>query len=200
MKKSLLLLLLAVAVAAPMQARGRKSSSIEPGKYKEWGPDIDQIEIVKPFRLADYRTISVEPFDTAKAKLPDRDDNSYDAAAKVLWSSTEGVVQGLRGSVEQRVAIDERPGNEAGALILKAKVTVMDPGSRAARYWAGFGAGAARAEIEGELIDAATGETLLRFTQQRRSGVGVYGGDYQELMQRNLNAIGEDVAAMLKMF
>jgi hypothetical protein len=200
MKKSLLLLLLAVAVAAPMQARGKKSASTEPGKYKEWGPDIDQLEIVKPFKLADYKAISVEPFGTEKAKLPDRDDNSYDAAAKVLASSTEGVVQGLRGSIEQRVAIDEKPSGDAGTLILRATVTVMDPGSRAARYWAGFGAGAARAEIEGELIDAATGETLLRFTQQRRSGVGVYGGDYQELMQRNLNAIGEDIAAMLKVF
>jgi hypothetical protein len=200
MKKSLLLLLLAVAVAAPMQARGRKTTSTEPGKYKEWGPDIDQIEIVKPFKLADYKAISVEPFETAKAKLPDRDDNSYEAASKVLASSTEGVVQGLRGSIDQKVSIDEKERHEAGTLILKATVTVMDPGSRAARYWAGFGAGAARAEIEGELIDAATGETLVRFTQQRRSGVGVYGGDYQELMQRNLNAIGEDVAAMLKMF
>ncbi|MBV9493254.1 MAG: DUF4410 domain-containing protein, partial [Acidobacteria bacterium] len=85
-------------------------------------------------------------------------------------------------------------------LIIRGKVTEMDPGSRAARYWAGFGAGAARSEIEGEVIDAATGETLLRFTQQRRSGVGVYGGNYQDLMKRNLNTIGEDVGAMLRVF
>src|ERR1051325_10225679 len=131
MKKSLLLLLLAVAVAAPMQARGRKTTSTEPGKYKEWGPDIDQIEIVKPFKLADYKAISVEPFETAKAKLPDRDDNSYEAASKVLASSTEGVVQGLRGSIDQKVSIDEKERHEAGTLILKATVTVMDPGARA---------------------------------------------------------------------
>ena len=35
---------------------------------------------------------------------------------------------------------------------------------------------------------------------ERRSGVGAYGGDYQELMQRSLNQIGEDVAHMLREF
>ncbi|HKO58811.1 MAG TPA: DUF4410 domain-containing protein [Thermoanaerobaculia bacterium] len=200
MKRALLMMLLAVVVAAPMQARGKKQASTEPGKYKEWGPDIDQIEIVKPFRFADYKAVVVEPFDTSAAKLPDKDDNSYDEAKMVLAGTAVGLAQGLRASVTQSVETDEKPAKEAGTLLIRGKVTVMDPGSRAARYWAGFGAGAARTEIEAEVIDAATGETLLRFTQQRRSGVGVYGGDYQELMKRNLNAIGEDVGAMLRMF
>jgi len=33
---------------------------------------------------------------------------------------------------------------------------------------------------------------LLRFTQERRSGVGV--GGYADLLQRNLRAIGRDLA------
>lgn len=199
MKKSVLLLMLLVVAAMPMQARGKKSSSTAPGTYKEWGPDIDKIEIVKTFHFADYRDIVVEPFDTSAAKMPDKDDNSYEDARMTLAASTEGFVQGLRANLGHKVSIGERA-SEPGTLIIRGKVTEMDPGSRAARYWAGFGAGAARSEIEGEVIDAATGETLLRFTQQRRSGVGVYGGNYQDLMKRNLNTIGEDVAAMLRVF
>jgi uncharacterized protein DUF4410 len=76
----------------------------------------------------------------------------------------------------------------------------MDPGSRAARYWAGFGAGAARTKLVGEVADAASGKVLLRFTQERRSGVGMGGGNYIELMNRNLVTIGEDVAGVLKAF
>jgi hypothetical protein len=49
-------------------------------------------------------------------------------------------------------------------------------------------------------VDAATGTVLLRFTQERRSGVGLFGGDYVELMNRNLVTIGQDLAGVLKAF
>lgn len=202
MRKSLLLLLLALAVALPMQARGKKEASTQPGKYKEWGPDIDQIEILQSFKLADYKEIVIAPFTSEGVKLPDKDDNSYDSARRALAESPEYLAGGLNGLLDQKVYLlgDDKEPKKAGVLLIRAKVTVMDPGSRAARYWVGFGAGAARTEIEAEIIDTKTGETLLRFTQQRRSGVGAYGGDYEELMQRNLNTIGEDVAHMLREF
>jgi hypothetical protein len=201
MKKITSLLLLAVALAAPASfARGKKAAPTAPGSYKEWGPDIDQLEIVKSFHFADYQQVVVQPFDTDAVKLPDKDDNSYDAARRVVASATEGFVQGLRGTIDPKVTLSERAGKAAGTLVVRGKVLEMDPGSKAARYWGGFGAGAARTKIEGELVDAQSGEVLARFTQERRSGVGAMGGDYQELMQRNLNAIGEDVANMLKAF
>ncbi|HXU44771.1 MAG TPA: hypothetical protein VN783_04555, partial [Thermoanaerobaculia bacterium] len=64
----------------------------------------------------------------------------------------------------------------------------------------GFGAGAAKTGIEGELFDAETGKVLVRFTQERRSGVGDFGGDYEELFERNLLQIGGDVASLLGAF
>jgi hypothetical protein len=203
MKRSfrmLSLMLLVVAAAIPAHARGRKTSSTEPGTYKEWGPDIDQIEIVKKFRFADYKQIVVQPLDTDSVKLPSKDDNTYEPTKKVLASATEGFVQGLRGSVDPKVTIETKAPKTAGTLILRGKIVELDPGSKAARYWGGFGAGATRAKIEAELVDAKTGQVLARFTQERRSGVGVMGGDYQELMQRSLNAVGEDVANLLKAF
>lgn len=194
-------LLAVTIVALPLSARGKKAvATTAPGTYEEWGPDIDRIEILKTFKFADYSKVSVEPFDTDGVKLPEKDDNTYEPMKKVLASSTEGFVQGLRGSVDAKVSVDEKPARGADTLIIRGKVVTMDPGSKAARYWAGFGAGAAKAKIEGEIVDAKTREVLARFTQERRSGVGMMGGDYQELMQRNLNAIGEDVAKLLKAF
>ena len=76
----------------------------------------------------------------------------------------------------------------------------MDPGSKAKRYFAGFGAGAARTKVSGEIVDGKTGKVLVRFTQERRSGVGMMGGDYVGLMNRNLRAIGEDVANIVSAF
>ena len=46
----------------------------------------------------------------------------------------------------------------------------------------------------------ATGKVLLKIDQERRSGVGAMGGDYVELMQRNLRAIGEDMALVFSKF
>lgn len=196
------LFILIVALTVPAFARGKKSTpaTTEPGTYKNWGPDIDELEIVKSFKFADYKDVVVEPFDTSSAQLPEKDDNTYEPVTKVLASATEGFVQGLRGSIEPKVAIESNPGKSAGTLLIRGKVVTMDPGSKAARYWAGFGAGAAKAKIEGEIVDAKTRKVLAKFTQERRSGVGVMGGDYQEMMQRNLNAIGEDVANILKAF
>jgi hypothetical protein len=198
MKRSLVMLLMLLVAAMPATARGKKkSSSTEPGTYKDWGPDIDELEIVKTFKLSDYKEVVVKPFDTKDVALPEKDDNTYEPVKKVLSSVTEGFVQGLRGSVEQKVSIAS---STKSGLIIRGKVLELDPGSKAARYWAGFGAGAARAKIEGEIVDAKTKQVLARFTQERRSGVGMMGGDYQELMQRNLNAVGEDIANLLKAF
>ena len=195
------LVLIAVALALPAEARGKKKGGpTDPGTYKDWGPDIDQLEIVKTFVLSKYTKIAVQPLDVGEVKLPEEKDNTYEPVKKVLASVTEGFVQGLRGSVEPNVSIEAKPGKGADTLLIRGKVLALDPGSKAKRYWAGFGAGAARAQIEGEIVDARSGTVLARFTQERRSGVGMMGGDYQELMQRNLNAIGEDVANILSAF
>lgn len=194
------LMLCFALLAVPAMARKKAAGSTEPGKYKEWGPDIDEIEIKKSFKLSDYTRIVVEPFDTDAVELPKKDDNTYEPVKKVLATSAEGFVSGLKGSVDQKVMIDEKAGKAAGTLVVRGKVLEMDPGSKAARYWGGFGAGAARAKIQADVVDASSGAVLLTFTQERRSGVGVMGGDYVELMNRNLNSIGEDVAKMLKMF
>jgi hypothetical protein len=199
-RRVFILLLLVAVMAVPLFARGKKSSSTEPGSYKEWGPNIDEIEIVRKFHTADYRNIAVGPLNTGSVKMPDKGDNTYEPVKAVLASSTEAFVKGLKDHVDQNVSISERPVNDSDTLVIRAKVVTMDPGSRAARYWAGFGAGAAAAKIEGEIVDGRTNQVLAKFTQERRSGVGAAGGDYEDLMNRNLKAIGEDVANILKAF
>ncbi|MBW8879445.1 MAG: hypothetical protein JF614_31305 [Acidobacteria bacterium] len=49
-------------------------------------------------------------------------------------------------------------------------------------------------------MDIGTDKVLLCFHQERRSGVGALGGDYEKLMERNLRTIGNDLAAVLKHF
>jgi hypothetical protein len=173
-----------------------------PGKYTEWGGEIDELEIVEPFRLADYSHVAVEPFDTSATPLPEASDNSYEPARRVLAQVANSFVEGFSEALPKPQAAVVEAGKEAGpgTLVVRGKVTTMDPGSKAARYWGGFGAGAARTEISGEVVDGGSGKVLLRFLQERRSGWGLFGGDYEKLMNRNLRAIGGDLAGTLTHF
>jgi hypothetical protein len=83
-----------------------------------------------------------------------------------------------------------------GAVVVEGKFTELDPGSRAKRYFAGFGAGKSGVTVEGS-VKAADG-TLLATFQQRRVGVmGVAGGDSLGKLVGDTKSIGEDLAKFL---
>jgi hypothetical protein len=199
--RMLVLLLVCVAIALPGLAKKKKSFSTEPGTYEEWHDDIDKIEIVATFSMADYTRIVVTGFETDDVDLPDKDDNTYEPVLEVLKDVVSPFVEGLKAELgKPGVTVEAGLEGGAGSLVISGKVLEMDPGSKAARYWGGFGAGAARGHVEIVVTDGATGDVLLRIDQERRSGVGMFGGDYVKLMQNNMNAIGEDMALVFSKF
>ena len=85
---------------------------------------------------------------------------------------------------------------------MRGSVLDLSPGSRAKRYLAGYGAGAAGTKLNGEIVDAASGQVLVRFTQERRSG-GTFkfgGGNDMDVMRDSIHAVGQDIAHMLEAF
>jgi hypothetical protein len=135
-----------------------KPAPTSPGKYAEWGGEIDELEIVAPFKLADYSSIVVEPFDASATPLPEEKDNTYAPVKNVLARTAPPFVEGLSGELKKPAAAVGETGKSAGAgvLVVRGKVVTMDPGSKAARYWGGFGAGAARTELQGEVVDGGS--------------------------------------------
>ncbi len=199
---SVLALAALLFVTGPLAARTKKAPTT-PGTYTDWKNEIDRVEIFATFRLADYDLLIVEPLDGSHTELPESDDNTYVPVKNVLEHATGPYVGGLGYRLGERIEIVEasREAADSGRqLILRGKIEKMDPGSQAARYWAGFGAGAAKTRISGELFDPESGKVLLKFDQERRSAVGDFGGDYEELMDRNLDQIGGDVAYLLEAF
>ncbi|MCP3956752.1 MAG: DUF4410 domain-containing protein [bacterium] len=87
-------------------------------------------------------------------------------------------------------------GDGGGDLVVEGRFTIMDPGSKAKRYWAGFGAGKGRTEIEGTVKDAS-GNVLAKFRHKRLIVMGVGGGDYVKKMRADCRRLGEDVAKFL---
>lgn len=198
LKRFALHVVLFALVSLPLAVHAQKNGAPKAGAYKDWH-DVDEVTIVQPFQLANYRQVVVQPLNTQAAPLPEASDNSFKEVKAALGTSTEQFVTGLRAKLK---SLPVQTGKTGGAktLIVRAKIMKSDPGSQAARYFAGFGAGAAKVAVSGEIVDGGTNKVLVRFAQERRSGVGMFGGGYRDLLHRSIRQIGGDVAEMLRAF
>ncbi|HKP05275.1 MAG TPA: DUF4410 domain-containing protein [Chthoniobacterales bacterium] len=184
--------ILALAVCQP--AMGARPSTA-PGTYHDWH-DVDEVTIIQPFVAASYSQIAVESFDTAGVKLPPTNDNTYKAVQLALQRMKPAFIQGV-GEKAKRKTSGNAPGK---TLVIRARLTKVDPGSQAARYFVGFGAGAVKIAIAGEIVDRASGKVLMRFAQERRSGFGAFGGGYSTLFERTARQLGGDVGELINAF
>lgn len=91
------------------------------------------------------------------------------------------------------------PDSEAvpeNALVVGGRFLRIDPGSRAKRYWGGFGAGKSGVQVTGTVKDAS-GKVLAEFTHMRQSGIGLGGGDYVKFLTDDTKDVGHDIALFL---
>ena len=196
MRKPFLVLLYASLLFAA------SSAPMAPGRYKEWGPSgIDDLEIVKTFRMADYDHVVVLPFDTSATPLPDKKEKSYDTIKSALAAYTFTLVEALKPELKAKAEVEQsdKAPKSAKTLIVRGTVDELSPGSRAKRYLAGALAGAAGTKITGEIVDAKSGAVLVRFTQNERShGSFKFGGGKDlDVMRDSIHAAGTKVANIL---
>jgi len=165
-----------------------------PGKYIDWNGFIDELEIVKPFSMNAYSKVIVLPLNTSAVILPPKTENTYEPLTKVISHVDqifgEGLSKGLKDLKNVSLESSKSPTFEPGMLIIQAKVFEMNPGSRALRYFVGFGAGKMVVGIQGEVIDALSSQVYLRFKHARASAYGGIGGDYESLLSDDTREVG----------
>jgi Domain of unknown function (DUF4410) len=83
-----------------------------------------------------------------------------------------------------------------GAIVVDGEVTLLDPGSRAKRYFVGFGAGKSKVEVKG-VIKGPDGKELASFRHRRIGAMGIGGGKSEKKMTDDCGSIGEDLAEFL---
>jgi hypothetical protein len=171
-----------------------------PGTYHDWNGDIDEVTILQPLRLDAYNDIAVESFDATKVTLPNPKENTYEAVRSALGTLKPAFLEGFQKNLRRKLGGANPVRGKGQTLVVLVRLTKVDPGSQAARYWGGFGAGAVKIEMTGEFVDAASRKILVRFKQERRSGFGIFGGGYGELFTRTARQIGGDVADLLNAF
>lgn len=202
--RALVLCSLVLLIVPALYARGKKPAPTAPGTYKEWGQDIDEIKINQTFKIADYDKIVVEPMETSSTPLPDKKEKWYGTMKSALAASTEWFMEAFPKELKAKADVEQSssPGRKSKTLIIKSTVDSMDPGSRAGRYFGGFGAGSASSKVSADIIDAKSGKVLAHVTQARRSA-GSWkgaGGSDLEVMRDSIHAIAQDMAHVLDAF
>jgi hypothetical protein len=209
----------ALLIAGPAVAGER----VAPGVHKDWH-DVDEVEIVKAFALSSYDRLLVMPFDKSEVKLPAEKEKTYEPTREAVAASDIHFFSEFRKKLQEKraafvveqgtagtaagsataTAAAAAPAGDAVAggrqLVLRGKLVKLNAGSKAARAFVGFGAGAAGAKYALELVDAATDEVLVRFTHEKRAGTGMFGGNYVDVMTRSVKEVASDLAKALSEF
>jgi hypothetical protein len=189
-----------LSFALPSQTCAAGRGTTAPGTYRDWNGDIDEVTIFQTFRADSYNDIVVESIDSSGVTLPNPRENTYQAVQSALRLMKPAFIEGLQLKLRHKPAdAGNVPRGKGQGLVIRARLSKLDPGSQAARYW-GFGAGAVKIAMTGEIVDAASGKVLVRFRQERRSGFGAFGGGYGALFTRTVRQIGGDIASLINAF
>jgi hypothetical protein len=188
-----------LTLVLPENAAASKGKTT-PGTYHDWNGDIDEVTIFQPFRLDAYNDIAVESFDITKVPLPNPKENTHAAVQSALASIKPAFMEGFLQNLRRKPGAANTVRGKGQTLVIVVRLTKVDPGSQAARYFGGFGAGAVKVEMTGDVVDARSRKVLVRFKQERRSGFGIFGGGYGDLFIRTAHQIGGDVAGLLNAF
>jgi hypothetical protein len=173
-----------------------------PTTVTHWsGGTLDRVEFLQDFNIADYRAVRVESVDYGRATLPTSDENTYKPVMAVLDRATSTFADGLRSNIS-RPPVETSASGAGKALVVRASVTEMDPGSASLRFWVNFGAGKAHTTMSGEVSDSSTGRTLLRFERTEvdtgMTNLGLAG--YESLLNGEIRETGKRVGTLLASF
>ncbi len=130
--------------------------------------------------LTDYQILEIREFTTNLG-----DPESKEIAALFADKLYENVMEHRRENPDQ-VIFDEvvRHTDEVESVaVLDGVVISYEEGSRAKRYWIGFGAGKAFCTIRSTFTDKSTDEQILEMDFDGELAGGVFGGSADEAVQ-----------------
>ncbi len=161
--------------------------------------DAGLVGISPGFQLKDYSVVIVREFKVTEPELNDAEDRKL---AAEMPSFIQGeLVRRLRESglftrIVNANETDYTPGAEK-TLMLEGEITRLAPGSRALRYFVGFGAGRSKTQAETRFVDAQSGQPVLVIADRRVAAYGIFGGDSREHLRESFDDMARDLAKFL---
>jgi Domain of unknown function (DUF4410) len=169
-----------------------------PSKARGWN-GVDEVEFKQPYRFANYTALVVDSVVTNQCTLPPKGENTHEVTLAALGQADTLIFTEIERGLKEEIPVVAKsaPNQPTGkTLLLKVKVSEFNPGSVAARFWVGFGAGSGWVRMSGELVDASTQKTVMTFDQRRISSMRL---DYKGMFAACTKEIGEDFARLIKL-
>ena len=157
------------------------------GMHPNFGAKSYSAIILTPFKIN-----SREAQDEEDARLA-KDMSAYLQAQLVRKLKAAGIF----AKVIDASASAEMPSNEK-VLRLEGDLSEITQGNRAARYLVGFGAGAAKAQIETRLLDAQSGRIELITADRRAAAFGIFGGNGRQYVTESMDQMADGYVRLLK--
>ncbi len=132
--------------------------------------------------LSQYSSVKVTEF--GGRLLPDQNVFSYDPYI-ALFNSV------FRSSL--KLTQKEFP----DSLLIEGAVVECNPGSRAARYWVGFGAGKAACAVVCEVYEPGKPNPSIRIYTRDSGSMGGFGGDSVRMLNHIMSELGTRLATTL---
>jgi len=161
--------------------------------------DAGLVGIASGFSLKDYPVVVVHQFKVTEPEV--KDDEDRQLAAEMPSFLQGELVRRLRESglftrVVNASETEYTPG-AVKALVLEGEIARLAPGSRALRYFVGFGAGRSKAQTEMRFVDAQSGQPVLVTADRRVAAYGVFGGDSREHLRESFEDMARDLGRFL---
>jgi hypothetical protein len=150
--------------------------------------------------LKSYTAIILTPFKVAPGDIKDEEDARL-AKDMTAYFQAQLVRRLQAAGIFARVidaAASEATSGEDKALRLEGDMTKLTEGSQALRYFVGFGAGAAKAQIETRLVDVQSRRIELVTADRRAAGMGIFGGDGRQFVTESMDQMAEGYVKLLK--
>lgn len=158
--------------------------------------DAGLVGIAPGFAFKEYGTIVIEPFTVNKAEIKDDDDARL--AKDMVAHLHAQLLRRFQGTGVKVVDATVSPAADARALRLQGEITRLTEGSQALRYFVGFGAGAAKAQIETRFVDIGSGTTWLVTADRRAAGMGIFGGDGRQFVTESIDQMAEGLGKLVR--
>jgi len=192
-----------IAICFALATIGCASSGSRPGEMPR-GAALDH-ESRQVTSIPRGSEILIREFSTEEVDLGTAENNSNEKrneAAQIMKRTAPALLASkIRTTLERQHALKPLPEgadscNADSCMVLEGRFVMINPGSRAKRYWVGLGAGKSGVTVKGRLLGRG-GEVLLEFEHTRHSGIGFYGGDYIKFLTDDVYDVGEDIAELL---
>jgi len=149
-----------------------------------------------------YDTLLIKEFSTDGVELSNANDEEKAKIQQMIPLLKSNITLTLEGELKSKKIFNtiEKNGTATGkVVILEGGFSEFNAGSRALKFFVGFGAGKAYIKFKGRLVDGTSGKELASF-EDRETG---YRGSmslesYEDLFPHQAKSIGENLSRFLE--